>query len=152
MDFRATRANAYRTDVTIQPGRRGTASMTVTKADLSIAFGSGQVPALATPRMVALLEEATLVALVGALEPGQTSVGMRIHVDHLAPSALGSEVVAHVELDQVDGQRLAFSGEARGEGADGPLLASATIIRVVVDTEAFLGRLHSADGTDSTNP
>ena len=125
--------------------------MTVTEADLSIAFGSGEVPALATPRIVALLEEATLVALEGALDPSQTSVGMRIHVDHLAPSPLGSEVVAHVELDQVDGRRLAFSAEARGEGADGPLLASATIIRVVVNTEAFLGRLRSADGTDSTN-
>ena len=126
--------------------------MTVTKADLSIAFGSGEVPALATPRIVALLEEATLTALEDTLDPGQTSVGMRIHVDHLAPSAPGSEVVAHVELDQVDGRRLAFSAEARGEGADRPLLASATIIRVVVDTEAFLERLGSADGTDSTNP
>ena len=126
--------------------------MTVTEADLSIAFGSGEVPALATPRIVALIEEATLVALEGVLDPNQTSVGMRIHVDHLAPSPLGSEVVAHVELDQVDGRRLAFRAEARGEGADGPLLASATIIRVVVDAEAFLGRLHSADGTDSTNP
>ena len=152
MDFRATRANAYRTEVAIKPGLRGAASMTVTAADLSIAFRSGEVPALATPRIVALLEEATLVALKGALDPGQTSVGMRIHLDHLAPSAPGSEVVAHVELVQVDGRRLAFSAEARGEGADGPLLASATIIRVVVDTEEFLGRLHSADGTDSTNP
>ena len=57
-----------------------------------------------------------------------------------------------VEPDQGDGRRLAFSAEARGEGADGPLLASATIIRVVVDTKAFLGRLRSADGTNSTNP
>jgi len=126
--------------------------MTVTEADLSIAFGSGKVPALATPRIVALLEEATLAALEGTLDPGQTSVGMRIHVDHLAPSAPGSEVVAQVELDQVDGRRLAFSAEARGEGADRPLLASATIIRVVVDTEAFLEGLGSTDGTDSTNP
>ena len=126
--------------------------MTVTEADLSIAFGSGEVPALATPRIVALLEEATLAALEGTLDPGQTSVGMRIHVDHLAPSAPGSAVVAHVELDQVDGRRLAFSAEARGEGTDRPLLASATIIRVVVDTETFLEGLGSADGTDSTNP
>ena len=126
--------------------------MTVTKADLSIAFGSGEVPALATPRIVALLEEATLAALEGTLDPGQTSVGMRIHVDHLAPSAPGSAVVAHVELDQVDGRRLAFSAEARGEGADRPLLASATIIRVVVDTEAFLERLGSGAGPASTNP
>ena len=126
--------------------------MTVTEADLSIAFGSGKVPALATPRIVALLEEATLAALEGTLDPGQTSVGMRIHVDHLAPSAPGSEVVAHGELDQVDGRRLAFSAEARGEGADRPLVASATIIRVVVDTEAFLEGLGSTDGTDSTNP
>ena len=126
--------------------------MTVTAADLSIAFRSGEVPALATPRIVALLEEATLAALEGALEPGQTSVGMRIHLDHLAPSAPGSEVVAHVELVQVDGRRLAFTAETRGAGVDEPLLAAATIIRVVVNTETFLGRLGPPDRTDSAKP
>ena len=138
--------------MTIQPGRRGAASMTVTEADLSIAFASGEVPVLATPRVVALLEEATLVALAGALNPGQTSVGMRIHIDHLAPSAPGAKVVAHVELDQVDGRRLAFTAETRGAGVDEPLLAAATIIRVGVDTEAFLKRLDSEDWADADNP
>ena len=126
--------------------------MTVTEADLSTAFDSGNVPALATPRIAALLEEATLVALEGVLEPGQTSVGMRIHLDHLAPSALGSEVVAQVELKQVDGRRLSFSAEARSPGVDGPLLASATIVRVIVDTDTFLRRLGLPGRADSTSP
>ena len=136
----------------MQPGSRGMASMTVTKADLSTAFGSGDVPVLATPRVVALLEEATLAAIESALDSGQTSVGMRIHLDHLAPSDLGSEVMAYAELDQVDGRRLVFTAEARSQGANGTLLASATITRVVVDTETFLRRTVPRDGTDSTDP
>ena len=125
------------------------ASMTVTEADLATSLRSGNVPVLATPRVVALFEEATLTALDGVLETGQTSVGMRIHVDHLAPSILGSEVVAEVELGQVDGRRLTFAAEARSREADTPLLASATITRVVVNTKMFLDRLLVTNRTDT---
>jgi predicted thioesterase len=121
--------------------------MTVTESDLAIAFRSGDVPVLATPRVVALLEEATLAALDGVLEAGQTSVGMRINLDHLAPSCSGSEVVAQAQLNQVDGRRLTFSVEARGVEGGTPLLASATIVRVVVDTVAFLGRINPPTDT-----
>ena len=148
-DSLATRTSAYGTDVAIEPGLRGTASMTVTEADLATSLRSGDVPVLATPRVVALLEEATLAALDGALETGQTSVGMRIHVDHLAPSLLGSEVVAEVELEQVDGRRLTFTAKARGRGTGAPVLASATITRVLVDTKMFLERLLITNETNT---
>ena len=136
----------------IEPGLRGTASMTVTEADLATSLGSGDVPVLATPKVVALLEQATLVALDGALETGQTSVGMRIHVDHLAPSIVGSEVVAEVELEQVDGRRLTFTAEAQGRGTGAPILALATITRVVVDIKIFLERLPIANEPDTDQP
>ena len=120
------------------PGLRGQAAHTVTDADTAIALRSGEVPTLATPRLVALLEEATVSALNGCLGKEETSVGMRIHIDHLAPSAPGSLVDAEVVLAAVEGRRLTFAGTAR-VGDD--VVARATVVRVVVETDRFLNRV-----------
>ncbi len=119
-------------------GLQGRSRLTVGDDDTSIAFHSGDVPVLATPRLVALLEEASLDALAGRLDDGQTTVGMRIQIDHLAPTGVGAEVRAIATLDAVEGRRLTFSAEAT-EG-DTPV-ASATITRVVVETSRFLERV-----------
>ncbi|MBC8365632.1 MAG: thioesterase [Actinobacteria bacterium] len=112
--------------------------MTVGDADTSIAFRSGDVPVLATPRLVALLEEASVDALAGHLDDGQTTVGMRVQIDHLAPTGVGIEVRATATLESVEGRRLTFSAEA----TDGTSpVALATITRVVVDTARFLERV-----------
>ena len=52
--------------------------MTVTDADTALAWRSGSVPVLASPRVIALCEEASIAALAGALGEGETSVGMRV--------------------------------------------------------------------------
>jgi len=119
-------------------GLQGRAALTVGEADTAIALRSGEVPVLATPRLVALLEEATVDALAGHLDPGQTTVGMRVQIDHLAPTAIGATVHAEATLEAVEGRRLTFATEATEDGAP---VATATVTRVVVDTERFLGRL-----------
>ncbi len=119
-------------------GLQGRAALTVGEADTAIALRSGEVPVLATPRLVALLEEATVDALAGHLDPGQTTVGMRVQIDHLAPTAIGATVHAEATLEAVEGRRLTFAAEATEDGAP---VATATVTRVVVDTERFLGRL-----------
>tara|TARA_Y100000590_G_scaffold228823_1_gene258195 strand:- start:57 stop:464 length:408 start_codon:yes stop_codon:yes gene_type:complete len=130
--------------MTVQPGIRGTSSLRVTENDLAVAMRSGNVPVLATPRLVALFEEATLNALSDSLSSDETSVGMRIQIDHLAPSGLGTEIVASAFLEQVEGQRLTFNAEATTHaGSKKITLASATIVRVVVKTDAFLERTDS---------
>ena len=58
-----------------------------------MALGSGDVPVLATPRVVALVEEATVAAIAAALAPGQTTVGTRVELDHLAATPVGRTVV-----------------------------------------------------------
>ncbi|MDP6650232.1 MAG: hotdog domain-containing protein [Acidimicrobiales bacterium] len=119
-------------------GLQGQSHMTVGDTDTSIAFHSGDVPVLATPRLVALLEEATVHALTGHLDDGQTTVGMRVQIDHLAPTGVGIDVRATATLEAVEGRRLTFSAEA----TDGTSpVASATITRVVVDTSRFLERV-----------
>jgi predicted thioesterase len=120
------------------PGLRGRSAHTVTDADTAIAMRSGEVPTLATPRLVALMEEATVVALVGELGEGETSVGMRIHIDHLSPSGPGAGVMAEAVLEAVEGRRLTFGATATvGE----TVVATASIVRVVVATGRFLGRV-----------
>ena len=122
------------------PGLRGRAAHTVTDADTAIALRSGEVPTLGTPRLVALLEEATVAALAGELSEGETSVGMRIHIDHLSPSGPGAGVMAEAVLEAVEGRRLTFGATAMvGE----TVVATASIVRVVVATERFVGRVNA---------
>ena len=127
--------DAYGIPVPLIPGLRGSASLTVTDADTAIAMGSGDVPVLATPRLLALLEEATVEALAGYLEPGNTSVGMRVQIDHLAPTRTGRHISAEALLELVDGRRLTFSAKATCGDRE---IASASITRVVVESEPFL--------------
>tara|TARA_B110000438_G_C15687139_1_gene595084 strand:+ start:156 stop:542 length:387 start_codon:yes stop_codon:yes gene_type:complete len=126
--------------MSLKTGLRGTALLKIEETDLSIAFRSGEVPVLATPRVVALIEEATLDATKNSLGRNQTSVGMRVRIDHLTPVSLGATVTAHVILEQVDGPRLTFSGTVETQN-EKLLVASATVIRVIVDTTEFLNRV-----------
>ena len=120
------------------PGLRGRATHTITDADTAVALRSGEVPVLGTPRLVALMEESTVQALDGSLVEGETSVGMRIHVDHVSPAAPGVVVTAEAVLEVVEGRRLTFGATAT---VDDTVVATATIIRVVVETQRFLDRL-----------
>ena len=120
----------------LRPGRSGEASVEVTLAVTADRFGSGAVPVLATPEVVALVERAAIAALEGALGDGATTVGSRVELDHLAPTPVGGRAVARATLDAVEGRTLTFSVEVR-DGAG--TIARATHVRVIVDRERFLG-------------
>jgi fluoroacetyl-CoA thioesterase len=117
-------------------GTTGTAHLVVGDADTAIALGSGDVPALGTPRIVALFEAAAVDALAASLVEGATSVGTRIAVDHLAPSFIGAAVDATAEIVTVDGRVVSFVLVARDGGG---VVANGDHTRVVVDRERFLG-------------
>lgn len=118
-------------------GLKGTAKLVVGEADTALALGSGDVRVLGTPRLVALLERACVDALEGILEPGQTTVGMRVQVDHLQPTPIGAEVVAEALLDKIEGRRISFSVSATDSGG---LVAAGKVTRVVVDVERFMSK------------
>jgi predicted thioesterase len=121
----------------IEVGAHGSVELTVGDDDTAVAFRSGTVPVLATPRVVALVEEASVVALRGRLAEGETTVGMRIQLDHLAPTPVGSVVLAEASLDKVEGRRLTFTVSVTdGRG----LVAVGKVTRVVVDEQRFLER------------
>lgn len=130
---------SYRTAVTLETGLADTVVMVVGDADTAIAFGSGDVPVLATPRVVALCEEATCAAVTSALDAGQTTVGTRVELEHLAATAVGATVTATATVEAVDGRALRFAVTATDE--TGRLLARGTVERVAVDRQRFLDRL-----------
>ena len=114
---------------------RGDAKLVVSPADTARALGSGSVDVLGTPRVVALLEEATCNAIEGRLDPSTTSVGMRIRMDHLQPTPVGAEVVAEAILEKIEGRRLTFAVSASDAGG---LVAAGKVTRVIVDVERFM--------------
>jgi fluoroacetyl-CoA thioesterase len=119
----------------LTPGLRAAFDHTVAEQDTAVALGSGDVPVLGTPRVLALAERATVAAVAGAVGPGATTVGTRVELEHLAASVVGATVRATAELQRVDGRRLEFAVELR-DGAR--LAARGRVTRVLVDRDAFL--------------
>jgi predicted thioesterase len=111
--------------------------LTVTDADTAIAFGSGEVPVLATPRIVALVEEAAVAAVHPSLEAGCSTVGVRVQLEHISPTPVGGVVTAEANLEKVEGRRLIFHVSARDERG---LIAAGKVTRVLVDVERFLDK------------
>lgn len=121
----------------LTPGMAASVTRCVEESDTAIAHRSGDVPLLATPRVVALAEEATVAAVADALPASRTTVGYGVQLTHLAPSPVGAQVTAEVVLESVEGRRLVF----RVSVTDGRgLVAAGYITRVVVERERFLER------------
>jgi predicted thioesterase len=118
-------------------GLRGLVSMMVGEADTAVAMGSGSVPVLATPRVVALCEQATCAALAGHLDPGSTTVGMRVQLDHLQPTAVGARVEAEAVLEKIEGRRLTFTVSASDTRG---LVAAGKVTRVLVEVDRFMDK------------
>jgi predicted thioesterase len=121
--------------MTLRPGLAAAVELVVTDDDTALALRSGDVPVLATPRVVNLAEEASVMAIDGALAEGRTSVGYRVQLDHLAPTAIGGRVRAEATLESIEGRRLTFRVSVNdGHG----LVAAGRITRVVVERARFL--------------
>ena len=116
-----------------------TQSFTVTDSDTALAVGSGSLPVLATPRLLAWCEAVTCAALASTLTAGSTSVGTRIALEHLIASPVGADVSVTASDVFLDGRLVRFAVAARD--AAGRLLASGEVTRVMVDIERFMGRL-----------
>jgi fluoroacetyl-CoA thioesterase len=123
--------------VDLAPGLAGQATLVVGNGDTAAALGSGDVDVLATPRVLALCEAATVAAVRAALDAGETTVGTHVELDHLRPSAVAARVTASATLTSVDGRRLTFDVEAV-EGA--VVVARGIVVRAVVDRERFVSR------------
>jgi predicted thioesterase len=117
-----------------------TLTFTVTEADTADALGSGSLPVLGTPRLLAWCEAATCAEIAPLLAIGETSVGTRVEIEHIRASRVG--VLLEVTATPVhrDGRLHRFSVLAR-ETSSGHVVGTGEVTRVVVDTERFLARL-----------
>ena len=101
---------------------------------------------LATPRLVALCEEATCRATEDHLTAAQASVATRVQFDHVAPVAIGGVVLAEATLVRVEGRRMTFTVSATRfeEGGSGGLVGAGRVTRVLLDRDAFLAKAGAA--------
>ncbi len=120
-----------------------TLHFTVTDDDTAAAVGSGSLPVLGTPRLLAWCEAATCAAIDPTLASGETSVGTRVELEHVAASAVGQEVEVTATSSYADGRLHRFSVMARNVGgsSNGKVVGTGEITRVVVDAERFLSRI-----------
>lgn len=115
-------------------GLRAEIRLVVREEDTAKHLGSGNVAVLATPRMIALMEKASVKAVDHLLPPGQATVGSEVQVRHLAATPQGMEVTAHSELVEVEGRRLTFKVEAFDEREK---IGEGTHIRFIIDLDRF---------------
>ena len=122
----------------IKTGMTHESRMTVSDVDTAAALGSGDMEVLATPALVALMENAAMLCAAPHLPDGQTTVGSRISVSHLRPTAVGRTVTASATLTAADGRRLEFDVTAEDENGT---VGSGTHTRFIVDRNRFLNKL-----------
>jgi predicted thioesterase len=120
-----------------------TLTFTVTDDDTAAAVGSGSLPVLGTPRLLAWFEAATCAAIDPTLPAGSTSVGTRLEVEHVAASPVGQVVEVSAASSYVDGRlhRFTVSARAVDGGRPGRVVGTGEVTRVVVVAERFLSRL-----------
>ncbi len=128
-------------------GLRATITADVTEADTAAALGSGDLPVLGTPRLLALAEAACVAAVAPQLEAGQTTVGTAVSLEHKRPSRIGTPLEIEAELTEIDGRRLVFMFIAYGPGdGDEAVIGAGTAERVLVDANRFLARAGGQPG------
>lgn len=120
------------------PGLKSTSGLTVTEDKLADTLGSGDVPVLGTPAILALAEGACVSAICDDLPEGKTSVGSYAEIEHLMPTPLGREVHADATLIGHHGRRLEFNVVVR-EGDE--IVAKIRHRRVLVDRQRFLEKV-----------
>ena len=122
----------------VEVGLKHTSKLTVSEAVTAIQVGSGDMPVLATPMMMALMENAAMLAVKDELPEGCTTVGGHIESSHLKPSKIGDKVSATAEVTKVDGKKIEFKVAAYSGDT---LLGEGTHLRFIVDREKFMSRL-----------
>ena len=122
----------------IEIGLKHTSELDVTHEVTALNLGSGDMEVFATPAMMALMENAAMLAVAPHLPQGCTTVGRHIESSHLRPSIVGAHVKATAVVTKVDGKKIEFKVEAY---CGDTLLGEGTHLRFIVDRKRFLERL-----------
>lgn len=93
----------------LEVGIKGYQEFVVADKDTAKVHKSGTLNVLATPAMIALMEETSWKSVAEDLEPGMGTVGTSLNIKHLAPTPLGMKVWCESLLNEIDGRKLVFS-------------------------------------------
>ena len=132
--------------MTLEPGLVAEITHRVAEADTAAAYGSGLVPVLSTPHLIALMEAVSQAAIEPHLARGESAVGIHVDMQHLAATPVGMEVRVRAELVEVNGRRLRFRVEAWDEVER---VGEADHQRFVIDTARFMSRVAEKAGGET---
>lgn len=110
----------------------------VEEKDTAAAFGSGSIFVFSTPSMIALMENAAMMAVEEALGEEYSTVGTHLDISHLAATPMGKEVYAVATLKEVEGKKLKFYIEAFDEKEK---IGEGYHSRYVIDKKKFMERV-----------
>ena len=127
----------------MQTGEKARLTFTVTEQDTAVAVGSGDLPVLGTPRLLAWCEAATCAVAAGSLDASETTVGTRVSLEHLAASPVGAEVAVTATVAYVDGRLVRFEVVAT-QTSEEKVVAHGEVTRVVVDRDRFMSRVQGS--------
>ena len=119
-------------------GLTHTSTLVVSEENTAIALGSGDLSVLATPQLVALMENAAMMAVKDHLPEGSTTVGALINTTHIKPTAVGKTVSATAVRQEVDGRKLTFAVSASD---DNGIVGEGSHVRYIVNREKFIAKL-----------
>jgi predicted thioesterase len=122
----------------LKVGLKHTSEQTVSEAQTAVQLGSGDMPVLATPAMMALMEKAAMLAVADELPNGCTTVGGYIESSHLKPSKIGDKITATAEVTRIDGKKIEFKISAYSGDT---MLGEGTHLRFIVDQERFMSKI-----------
>lgn len=120
---------------------KGEALTIVNSTNTAIAAGSGSLSVFGTPFMIALMEKATCNACIDLLDDDESTVGISIEVSHDKASGLGTTIVAHAQLVDVQGRKLVFEVDAVDDKGD--VIGKGTISRFVILKDKFMKRVEA---------
>ena len=127
----------------LEIGVKGRATGVVTRENTAAMIKSGGAFVLATPAMVALMEQAAYESVERLLPEGMTTVGTRIDVRHTAATPKGKAVYAQSELVGIEGRMLKFVVRAFDEAGQ---IGEAEHERATVDRAKFVDRASKRSG------
>lgn len=122
----------------LEIGLSYTSKLKVKEQHLAINVGSGDLRVLATPMMMALMENAAMMAVAAELKEGQSTVGGQISSSHIKPTGLGHEITATAELVKVEGRKLYFHISASD---DEGIIGEGEHLRFIIGKEKFMSKI-----------
>jgi fluoroacetyl-CoA thioesterase len=120
-------------------GTKGVFTLEVRPEHLASQFKDALLPpVLATPVMIMVMENAALNAIKPYLETGESALGTRVDIRHIAATPVGVRVVGEAEVTRVDGRRLEFVVRATDETEE---IGNGAHERMIVDLSRLSKRL-----------